>query len=234
MYFDITYLILVLPAVIFSLWASAKVNGTYRKYKNLGTSSGMTGAQAARLILDRNGLRNVRIMKIDGQLTDHYDPRNQTISLSQDIHDGSSAVAVGIAAHEVGHAIQHAESYTPLKIRNAIIPVTSIGSQLSIPLVLLGLFLSRVSQDFILLAYGGIALFGLVVVFQLLTLPTEFNASSRALAKIGEYGILREDETKPVKKVLSAAAMTYVAALAVSLVQLLRLLLIVSGGRRRR
>ncbi|MGI6463175.1 MAG: zinc metallopeptidase [Clostridiales bacterium] len=233
MYFDITYIILVLPAVIFSLWASAKVNGTYRKYKNLGTSSGMTGAQAARLILDRNGLRNVRIMKIDGQLTDHYDPRNRTISLSQDIHDGSSAVAVGIAAHEVGHAIQHAESYTPLKIRNAIIPVTSIGSQLSIPLVLLGLFLSRVSQDFILLAYGGIALFGLVVVFQLLTLPTEFNASSRALAKIGEYGILREDETKPVKKVLSAAAMTYVAALAVSLVQLLRLLLIVSGGRRR-
>ncbi len=234
MYFDITYIILVLPAVIFSLWASAKVNGTYRKYKNLGTSSGMTGAQAARLILDRNGLRNVRIMKIDGQLTDHYDPRNRTISLSQDIHDGSSAVAVGIAAHEVGHAIQHAESYTPLKIRNAIIPVTSIGSQLSIPLVLLGLFLSRVSQDFILLAYGGIALFGLVVVFQLLTLPTEFNASSRALAKIGEYGILREDETKPVKKVLSAAAITYVAALAVSLVQLLRLLLIVSGGRRRR
>ncbi len=233
MYFDITYIILVLPAVIFSLWASAKVNGTYRKYKNLGTSSGMTGAQAARLILDRNGLRNVRIMKIDGQLTDHYDPRNRTISLSQDIHDGSSAVAVGIAAHEVGHAIQHAESYTPLKIRNAIIPVTSIGSQLSIPLVILGLFLSRVSQDFILLAYGGIALFGLVVVFQLLTLPTEFNASSRALAKIGEYGILREDETKPVKKVLSAAAMTYVAALAVSLVQLLRLLLIVSGGRRR-
>ncbi len=233
MYFDITYIILVLPAVIFSLWASAKVNGTYRKYKNLGTSSGMTGAQAARLILDRNGLRNVRIMKIDGQLTDHYDPRNRTISLSQDIHDGSSAVAVGIAAHEVGHAIQHAESYTPLKIRNAIIPVTSIGSQLSIPLVLLGLFLSRVSQDFILLAYGGIVLFGLVVVFQLLTLPTEFNASSRALAKIGEYGILREDETKPVKKVLSAAAMTYVAALAVSLVQLLRLLLIVSGGRRR-
>lgn len=233
MYFDITYIILVLPAVIFSLWASAKVNGTYRKYKNLGTSSGMTGAQAARLILDRNGLRNVRIMKIDGQLTDHYDPRNRTISLSQDIHDGSSAVAVGIAAHEVGHALQHAESYTPLKIRNAIIPVTSIGSQLSIPLVLLGLFLSRVSQDFILLAYGGIALFGLVVVFQLLTLPTEFNASSRALAKIGEYGILREDETKPVKKVLSAAAMTYVAALAVSLVQLLRLLLIVSGGRRR-
>lgn len=233
MYFDITYIILVLPAVIFSLWASAKVNGTYRKYKNLGTSSGMTGAQAARLILDRNGLRNVRIMKIDGQLTDHYDPRNRTISLSQDIHDGSSAVAVGIAAHEVGHAIQHAESYTPLKIRNTIIPVTSIGSQLSIPLVLLGLFLSRVSQDFILLAYGGIALFGLVVVFQLLTLPTEFNASSRALAKIGEYGILREDETKPVKKVLSAAAMTYVAALAVSLVQLLRLLLIVSGGRRR-
>ena len=109
MYFDITYIILVLPAVIFSLWASAKVNGTYRKYKNLGTSSGMTGAQAARLILDRNGLRNVRIMKIDGQLTDHYDPRNRTISLSQDIHDGSSAVAVGIAAHEVGHAIQHAE-----------------------------------------------------------------------------------------------------------------------------
>lgn len=233
MYFDFTYLILVLPAIVFSLWASAKVNGTYRKYKDLRTSRGITGAEAARLILDRNGLRQVRILKIDGELTDHYNPKDQTISLSGDIHDGSSAVAVGIAAHEVGHAIQHSENYAPLTIRNAIIPITNIGSQLSIPLVLLGLILSRMSYELIFFAYAGICLFGLVVLFQLLTLPTEFNASSRALAKIGEYGILREDEVKPVKKVLSAAAMTYVAALAVSLAQLLRLILLV-GGRRSR
>ncbi len=233
MYFDFTYLILVLPAIIFSLWASAKVKGTYRKYKDLPTSSGLSGAEAARLILNGNGLRGVRIAKIDGELTDHYDPKSNTISLSSDIHDGTSAVAIGIAAHEVGHAIQHAESYAPLKIRNAIIPMTNIGSTLSIPLVILGILLTRISQDLIVVAYGGIALFGLVVVFQLLTLPTEFNASSRALVKINEYNILREDEVKPVKKVLSAAAMTYVAALAVSLAQLLRLLLIVAGGRRR-
>ena len=234
MYFDWTYVILVMPAVLFAAWASSRVNSTCAKYKNVYNSRGITGAAAARQVLDRNGLSNVRIEHIQGSLTDHYDPSANVIRLSDSVYGSSSAAAVGVACHECGHAIQHATNYLPVKIRAAIIPITNFGAKISIPLIIIGLILASMSEYGVLIAYIGIACFGLSTVFQLVTLPTEFNASKRALKTIDETGLLRGEELQQAKKVLSAAAMTYVAALAVSLAQLLRFLIIVGNRNSRR
>lgn len=232
MYIDFTYIILVLPAVIFSLWASARVDKTFKKFSKQYTMRGLTGAQAARFVLDRNGLTDVRIEHIQGNLTDHYDPTANVIRLSDSVYANTSTAAVGVACHETGHAIQHAVGYTPVKIRTAIVPVTNIGSKLSIPLILIGLLLASLGDIFVQLAYVGCALFGLCVVFQLVTLPVEFNASNRALQCIEANNLLVGEELEGAKKTLSAAAMTYVAALAVTLMQFIRLLLMVMGSSR--
>lgn len=231
MFFDPLYIVLVMPAVIFAMWASHRVNSTFKKYSAMMTRSGMTGYDAARRVLDENGLSAVKIERVEGNLTDHYDPRNNIIRLSDSVYNSRSAAAVGVAAHEAGHAIQYAQHYAPIKIRNAIIPVTRIGSTLAFPLVLIGLLLSQSSQSYIAIAYAGLILFAAVAFFQLVTLPTEYNASSRAIAAIEGAGILTTEEVDGAKRVLSAAALTYVAALAVSLMQLLRLFLRVRDRR---
>ena len=229
MYFDWTYVVFVLPMVILSLIAQVKVKSTYTKYSRILSRRGLTADQAARMILDRNGLRNFPVGRISGDLTDHFDPRTNSISLSDSVYGNTSVAAIGVAAHESGHAVQYAEGYAPLKFRNAIVPVTQFGAKLSTPLVILGLILSIYP-----LAYAGIILFGAVVVFQLVTLPTEFNASRRALAVLEEGNYLDGEELRGAKKVLSAAAMTYVAALFMSLMSLLRLIVIVSGSKNSR
>lgn len=233
MYIDWTYIVLVLPAVLFATWASAHVNSVFSKYKNSRNSRGITGADAARYLLNNSGLNNVRIERVSGSLTDHYDPKANVVRLSDEVYGSSSAVAVGIACHECGHAMQHAQNYAPVKIRAAIIPITNIGSKLAVPLIIGGLIFCSFGQIFITIAYIGVAAFGLSTVFQLVTLPTEFNASRRALSCIDELGLLTGSDYDEAKKVLSAAALTYVAALAVSLMQLLRLLLIVNRSNRR-
>lgn len=230
---DFQYIILLLVAIFFSAWASIKVNSTFKKYSYIRTASGITGAEAARRVLDANGLYNVRIERISGNLTDHFDPRTNVIRLSDSVYGSSSAAAVGVAAHEAGHAVQYANGYVPLKLRNAIIPVTNLGSRIAMPLILLGVLFVSAGAQFIYIAYIGVACFALSTLFQLLTLPTEFNASRRALASIKETGLLRGQEIYAAKEVLSAAALTYVAALAVSIIQLLRLLSIVSSTNRR-
>ena len=229
---DWTYIVLVLPAVIFAMIASAMVNSTFDRYSKVRNQRGLTGAEAARRILDAAGLSNVSIERASGKLSDHYDPRANVVRLSDSVYDQPTPAAVGVAAHECGHAIQHATGYLPIKIRNAIIPITNIGSKLSIPLIILGLILTAWSQNAIYVAYIGVALFSLCVLFQLVTLPTEFNASRRAVRTIDDMGLLAGDDLAACKKVLTAAAMTYVAALAVSLMQLIRLLLIVGRNRR--
>lgn len=230
MYFygiDATYIFLVLPAVIFALWAQFNVKSTFSKYSKIASRSGMTGFDSARRILDANGLGDVRIAHVSGDLTDHYNPTDNTIYLSDSVYGSNSAAAIGVAAHEAGHAVQHATGYTPIKIRAAIIPITNIGSNLAMPLIILGIVLS-----FPTLAYIGVAAFGLSTLFQLVTLPVEFDASGRALKAL--EGSLDGDDLASARKVLRAAALTYVAALAVSLVNLLRLLIIVAGNDRRR
>ncbi len=233
---DYLYLILVLPAVIFSLWASIRVNTTFKKYSKIRSMRGITGAEAARRVLDANGLQHIRIEQIPGNLTDHYDPRSDVIRLSESVYGNTSVAAIGVACHEAGHAVQHAENYAPVKIRAAIIPVTNIGSRLAIPLIILGILLNSLASapEFLVIAYIGVACYGLCTLFQLVTLPTEFDASRRALRCIENYGILGSEEICGARRVLTAAAMTYVAALAVSLMQLLRLFLMVSGNSRRR
>ena len=232
MYFDWTYLVLVLPAMIFAMWASRRVNKTFDKYQTQYSMKGITGAQAARRILDSNGLQNVPIDIITGKLSDHYDPTANVVRLSQGVYNSTSTAAIGVACHEVGHAIQYATDYPPVKVRMAIIPVTRIGSRLSVPLIIIGLILGAFSNFFTFLAYIGIALFALSTFFQLVTLPVEMNASKRALQQIQSNGLLYENEMQGVHEVLNAAALTYVAALAVSLTQLIRFLVLV--GRRRR
>ena len=234
MYFDITYVILVLPFVILSLWASANVNSTFKRYSQQYSRRRITGAQAAQRVLSSNGVSGVRIERVSGNLSDHFDPRTNVIRLSDSVFDATSTAAIGVACHEAGHAVQYAQSYAPMKLRSAIIPVTNIGSQLAMPLILLGVILSAFFEYSYTLVYVGIACFGLSLLFQLITLPVEFNASNRALRAIEEGNILAEDEQIGAKKVLRAAAMTYVAATAVALVQLLRLILLFGGGRRRR
>lgn len=231
MYIDMTYIVLVLPAVIFAMWASSHVNTTFSKYSQQFNSRHLTGAQAARFVLDRNGCRDVRIERISGNLTDHYDPKTNVIRLSDSVYNSTSSAAVGVACHEAGHAIQYVENYAPIKLRAAIIPITNIGSKLAVPLIILGLVLCAMEPAWIGVSYLGIACFGLSTVFQLLTLPTEFNASNRAIAAIEGSNLLVGEELTGAKKVLKAAAMTYVAALAVSLMQLLRLLIIVNRRR---
>jgi Zn-dependent membrane protease YugP len=217
--------------MFFSVWASVRVNTTFKKYSSVRPASGITGAEAARRVLDANGLYNVRIERISGNLTDHFDPRSNVIRLSDSVYGSSSASAIGVAAHEAGHAVQYASGYAPLKIRNAIIPVTNFGSRLAMPLILIGLLFSGAGTQFLPIAYLGIACFSLSAVFQLLTLPTEFNASRRAMQSIESSGLLRGNELSAARNVLSAAALTYVAALAVSIVQILRLLAIVNSRR---
>ncbi len=230
-YFDWTILI-VLPAMFFALWAQMKVTSTFNRYSAVRSSMGLTGAEAARRMLNANGLYNVQIMQLQSgrQLGDHYDPRKKTLFLSNEVYGSTSVAALGVACHEAGHAVQDANAYFPLKLRMAIVPVCNIGSGLSMPLFLIGLLFAG---DFgYLFMLAGIACFSLATLFQLITLPVEFNASARALAGMREGGILRGDESKGARKVLSAAAMTYVAALASSLLSLLRLLVIANGRRR--
>ena len=229
MYFDPTY-VLVLIGVVICMIASAKMNSTFNKYSRVRSHSGMTGREAAETILRRAGIYDVRIERISGNLTDHYDPRGKVLRLSDATYGQTSVAAVGVAAHECGHAIQHQVGYAPLQIRGALVPVANFGSTIAWPLILLGLFFnSQMSQVLLNL---GILAFSLAVLFQIVTLPVEFNASSRALKMLESTGILSREENKGAKKVLTAAALTYVAALASSILQLLRLI-ILSGGRRR-
>lgn len=225
---DMSYIILVLPFVILSLWASFNVNHTFKKYSSQLSRRRITGAQAAEQILFANGVRNVRIERVSGKLTDHYDPTNNVIRLSENVYDSTSTAAIGVACHEAGHAIQYAENYGPIKFRSAIIPITNIGSKIAIPLILLGLILSVALETSGLYAfvYIGIACFSLSLIFQLVTLPVEFNASRRAIRSIEKNDILTEDEQLGAKRTLKAAALTYLAATAVTLMQLLRLIMI--------
>ena len=232
MYFDWTYLVIVLPCVLLSLWASSNVNSTFKKYANQYSSRHITGADAAQRVLSANGVTGVRIERVSGNLTDHYDPKTNVIRLSDGVYDSTSTAAIGVACHEAGHAVQYAHSYGPIKLRAAIVPVTNFASKLAIPLILLGILLTFLGNFSYTLVYIGIACFGVAVVFQLITLPVEFNASRRAMQAIEGNGILTEDEQKGARKTLTAAALTYVAATAVALAQLLRLLIIF--GRRSR
>lgn len=232
LYYDWTYFIIVLPVFLLAMLASGNVNATYKKYAKVHSAARITGAEAAGRVLRANGVTGVRIEQIPGNLTDNYDPRDNVIHLSQDVYSSTSVAAIGVAAHEAGHACQYAQDYGPVKLRMAIIPMTNIGSQLAVPLIILGIILSGFSRIFYSMAYVGLFLFALCVFFQLVTLPVEFNASHRALQAIGGQGMLSEEELLGSKKVLHAAAMTYVAALAVAVAQLFRFVLLVSGGRR--
>lgn len=227
-WYDSTY-ILVLIGALLSMWASARVNSAFRKYSRVRSRNGITGAQAAERLLHAQGIYDVRIEHISGSLTDHYDPGAQVLRLSDDVYGSTSIAAVGVAAHECGHAMQHAEGYTPLSIRTALVPVANFGAKISWPLIILGLIFGGSASNILLQA--GILLFCAVVLFQIVTLPVEFNASSRALRLLDETGMLIPDEVRQTRKVLSAAAMTYVASVAASLLQLLRLLLL--ANRRR-
>ena len=229
MYIDPYYIILVIPALLLGVWAQYRVNSTFQKYSQVSGSRGCTGAMAAEMILRSNGITDVQVEHIAGNLTDHYDPTAGVIRLSDSVYGSRSIAAVGVAAHEAGHAVQYSVGYAPIKIRNFFVPVANIGSKVSIPLILLGVILS-----FQKLISFGILLFAAVALFQLVTLPVEFNASNRALAVIQEQGLLADDEVSGARKVLSAAAMTYVAALISTVAQLLRLIgLYGDRGRRR-
>ncbi|MTI67597.1 MAG: zinc metallopeptidase [Firmicutes bacterium] len=212
-------IIILIPAILFSMYAQGKVKTTFNKYLNVRSKSGYTGAEIAKYILDRNGLNDVRIEHVRGHLSDHYDPRKKVLRLSSQVYNGSSVASVGVAAHEVGHAIQHANGYYPLILRNNIAPIAGFGSRLAWPLVFIGLF---IAPSFIKV---GVILYAAVVAFQIITLPVEFNASNRALAQL-ENGLLSSSEIKPAKKVLNAAALTYVAATLVGIAQLIRLILL--------
>ena len=234
MYIDLTYIVLVLPAVLLSLWASWNVNSTYRRYSQDSNSRGLTAAEAARRVLNANGLSNVPIECIPGELTDHFDPSANVVRLSEGVFGSCSTAAIGVACHEVGHAIQHATGYLPVRIRSAIVPVTNIGAKLSVPLIMAGLLLSGFSQKLIMAAYIGILLFSLCAVFQIVTLPTEFNASRRALVSIQDMNLLTGEELTGARRTLRAAALTYVAALTTTLVQLLRFIILVNSRSSRR
>ena len=229
MFLDYYYIILVLPAIIFAMIAQVKVNTTFNKYSRVRTRRGITGADAARVVLEANGVGGVRIERVSGNLTDHYDPRTNVIRLSDSVYDADTVAAVGVAAHEAGHAVQYAQQYVPIKLRAAIIPVTQIGSSLAMPMIFIGMFVNAFS-----LIKLGLIFFFMSVLFQLLTLPVEINASNRAIDAIAATQILGEDELPGAQKTLTAAALTYVAALMVALAQFLRLFLIFGGGRRDR
>lgn len=225
---DYWYLVLVLPALLVSLWAQYKVKSTFNKYSNKPVSCGITGAEASRLIQQTNGI-HTDLESVSGSLSDHFDPRSNIIRLSTPVYGRATIAAVGVAAHETGHALQHAHGYGPVKVRTAMVPVTNFASGLSPILIVLGIVMAMDP-----LAYAGIALFSVATLFQLVTLPVEFNASRRAVVALEQSGQFTSDELKGVKRVLTAAALTYVAALFVSLMSLLRLILLVSGNRSRR
>lgn len=230
--FDIYNLVLVVPCIILAAIASAKVNSTFKKYSNQLSRRNITGAEAAQRVLSANGVYGVRIEKISGNLTDHYDPKANVIRLSEDVYSSTSTAAIGVACHEAGHAVQYAQSYRPIKLRAAIIPITNIGSKLAIPLIILGVVLGAAGGYADIFVDIGIACFSLSLIFQLLTLPVEFNASKRAMSTIKNAEILTQEEQKGARRTLTAAAMTYVAAVAVALAQLLRLVMLF--GRRSR
>ena len=230
---DSSYLILVLPCILLSLWASANVNSTFKKYSRQFSSRRITGAEAALRVLHANGITNIRIDRINGNLTDHFDPTSNVIRLSDGVYDNTSTAAIGVACHEAGHAVQYADGYYPIKLRAAIIPVTNFGSRLAMPLIIIGLLLSAFASVSNFLVYLGIACFSLSLIFQLITMPVEFNASRRALQAIDSGELLTSDERRGAKATLTAAALTYVAATAVAFAQLVRLLALF-GGRRRR
>lgn len=226
-FYDATYILVLIGAVL-SVWASMRVNSTYKKYAQVRSMSGLTGAEAARRILNGAGIYDVRIEHISGNLTDHYDPRGKVLRLSDTVYGSASVAAVGVAAHECGHAIQHDQGYVPLKIRGAFVPVANIGTKAAIPIILLGLVLGSSGT----LIEIGLLCFACGTFFQLITLPVEFNASARAVDILGNTHMLSDTELRSTRKVLSAAAMTYVAAAAASILSLLRLALLF-GGRRR-
>lgn len=229
MYYDATYVLVIIGAII-CLWASARVKSTFNKYNKLRSASGMTGAQAAERMLHMSGIYDVEVRHISGNLTDNYNPKNKTLNLSDSVYQSTSVAAIGVAAHECGHAIQHNVEYAPLSLRSAIVPVANIGSTMAWPLILLGLFFQSGTGS--LLITIGIWMFSLAVLFHLVTLPVEFNASARAVAFLDDTGMLSQEELKGTKKVLKAAAFTYVASAAAAILQLLRLVLLF-GGRDR-
>ncbi|MBR2186881.1 MAG: zinc metallopeptidase [Lachnospiraceae bacterium] len=227
--FDVTYILVIIGAIL-SMAASAHVNSTFRKYAQVRSGSGITGAQAAEEILGRNGITDVAVQHIPGNLTDHYNPAKKTVNLSDSVYASGSVAAIGVAAHECGHVMQHATGYVPLSLRAALVPVANFGSKLGIPVCILGMFLGSMGQTFITI---GIWMFSFGVLFQIVTLPVEFDASRRALAQLENDGILSGEELVGTRKVLSAAALTYVASAAASIMQLLRLILLFGGSRRR-
>lgn len=227
-YFDPTYFLVLIGAVL-CIYAQMRVSSTYNKFSKVRSRTGMTGAEAAQRILQMSGIYDVRVEHVGGSLTDHYDPANKVLRLSDTVYGSDSVAAIGVAAHECGHAVQHNKGYAPLQIRSTLVPVANIGSKAGIPLIILGALLGM-NQ---ILIQIGIWVFALAVLFQVVTLPVEFNASGRALAMLGDYGMLANDEVRSCKKVLSAAALTYVAAAASAILQLLRLILIFGDNRRR-
>ena len=231
--FDWTYIVLVLPCILLSLWASSNVNSTFKKYSRQFSSRRLTGAEAAQWVLSANGVRGVRIDRVSGNLTDHYDPKTNVIRLSDSVYSSTSTAAIGVACHEAGHAVQYAENYAPIKLRAAIIPLTNFGSRIAMPLILAGILLTALGSFSDTLVYLGIAAFGMSLVFQIITLPVEFNASRRAMEAISSGNLLTDEEQRGARKTLTAAALTYVAATAVALAQLLRLMMLF-GNRRRR
>ena len=229
-YFDPSY-VLILIGLLLSMAASAKVNSTYARYARVGARCGMTGAEAAKRLLNSQGIYDVTVRRVPGKLTDHYDPRNKTVNLSESVYGSTSIAAIGVAAHECGHAMQDAGGYVPLRVRGALVPVANFGAQISWPLILIGILFSSGSSSMLITL--GILMFSLAVLFQLVTLPVEFNASSRAVNLLDRTGILAGQEVGQTRQVLSAAALTYVAAAAASILQLLRLLYLFGGNRRR-
>lgn len=228
-YWDPTYILVVIGAVICMI-ASSRVKGTFNKYSQLRSMSGMNGAQVAQRVLQAAGIYDVQVRHVSGSLTDHYDPRTKTVNLSDPVYNATSVAALGVAAHECGHAIQHAKSYAPLSIRSALVPIANFGSMLAWPVILIGLFFNTRSSGLIIDI--GILLFSAAVLFQLVTLPVEFDASRRALVMLRTQGILADDELKYTRRVLKSAALTYVASAAAAILQLLRIILITNGRRR--
>ena len=228
-YWDPTYILVVIGAVICMI-ASARVKGTFNKYSQLRSMSGMNGAQVAQRVLQAAGIYDVQVRHVSGSLTDHYDPRTKTVNLSDPVYNATSVAALGVAAHECGHAIQHAKSYAPLSIRSALVPIANFGSMLAWPVILVGLLFNTSSSGLIIDI--GILLFSAAVLFQLVTLPVEFDASRRALVMLRTQGILADDELKYTRRVLKSAALTDVASAAAAILQLLRIILITNGRRR--
>lgn len=228
-FFNYSYFLFMMPALIISIYAQIKVSSTFSKYSKVRNSRGLTGADAANRVLAQNGVAGVEVEHVSGDLTDHFDPRTNIIRLSDSVYSSTSVAAVGVAAHEAGHAVQHANGYAPMNIRKALVPITNIGSTLSMPLIFIGLLLP-VQYDFVVNL--GIALFSLAVLFQVITLPVEFDASKRAIATLEQGGTLYGEELMGAKKVLTAAAMTYLASTFTAVMSLLRLLFIVAGRRR--